>query len=82
MFRYKGNFGLNMSHFHVLFFWVLIVLICNKEVESNSAGRSFRFAGIFPGTLWCGDGNMAGNNTSLGIFSGSDRFVLLLLIFG
>jgi len=29
--------------------------------------------GIFPGTYWCGAGNVAQNKTSLGIFSGSDR---------
>jgi hypothetical protein len=62
-----------MSHYS----WVSILLTFltfGRESESYGAGTTLGFAGIFPGTLWCGDGNIADEKSSLGIFPGSDRY--------
>ncbi len=51
----------------------LSILLSTRQTTSYGAGTTLGFAGIFPGTLWCGDGNIADEKSSLGIFPGTDR---------
>ena len=59
-----------LSYFFVV---ALSILVSAGETSSYGAGTTLGFAGIFPGTLWCGDGNIAEDKSSLGIFPGADR---------
>ncbi len=55
------------------FIVVLSILVSSRDTSSYGTGTTLGFAGIFPGTLWCGDGNIADDKSSLGIFPGADR---------
>jgi hypothetical protein len=66
-------------NFFVNFLVFMTVVVFPRETEPYGPGSTLGTAGIFPGTLWCGAGNIAEEKSSLGIFSGSDRFVLRLI---
>lgn len=53
----------------------------SNESQNNKTKRGFgdvlnlfpeKFHAIYPGTLWCGDGNIAKNETDLGLFKKTD----------
>ena len=51
----------------------MTILTVPRYIECYGRGSILGTAGIFPGTYWCGDGNIANEKSSLGIFPGSDR---------
>ena len=52
---------------------LVTILTVPRYIECYGRGSTLGTAGIFPGTYWCGDGNIANEKSSLGIFPGSDR---------